>query len=124
MGPVVARLRGRATHRALMHPDGRATSGPIRVAFVAGDGEGGLARVGYAIGKRHGNAVRRNRLRRRLREGVRQAATSGRVLRPGAYLVRAEPDACHLAYPELVRRLEEAMTQAACRAGGRRGPVT
>jgi ribonuclease P protein component len=40
------------------------------------------ARVAYAIGRTAGNAVRRNRVRRQLRELMR-----GRSLEPGLYLV-------------------------------------
>jgi ribonuclease P protein component len=41
----------------------------------------GPARVGFTVSKKVGNAVERNRVRRRLREVVRQAA--GDVTRPG-----------------------------------------
>lgn len=44
------------------------------------------SRVGFAIGKRLGGAVVRNRLKRRLREIVRAHRTAGR-LRPGYDLI-------------------------------------
>lgn len=83
------------------------------MAFTAG-GAPVAPRVGYAVSRRHGGAVRRNRLRRRLREAVSQAVReAGGAVVPGAYLVRAEPEAVALPYAELVRRLGEAM-RAAC----------
>lgn len=75
--------------------------------------------AGYAIGRRHGGAVARNRLRRRLRAAVRAA---GPYLGAGAYLVRAEPEAAQLGFADLCRAVEAAGV-AAGRAG-RRGRET
>jgi ribonuclease P protein component len=55
-------------------------------------------RVAYTIGRRVGPAVVRNRLRRRLRMLMRQAAPH---LRPGAYLIGASTEAAALTYVEL-----------------------
>ena len=112
MGPAVGRIRGRATFRALARPAGRGRSGPLSVSFAPGDGMP-PARVAYAIGRRHGNAVHRNRLRRRLRAAVRMAIQPGAPLPPGAYLVAADPAAAGLAHAELARRVAEALFQAA-----------
>ncbi len=73
----------------------------------------GLAVVGYAIGRRHGGAVARNRLRRRLREAMRAAGPS---LVPGTYLVRAIPGAEEVDFEELRRAAETAARAAADRA--------
>jgi ribonuclease P protein component len=64
--------------------------------------------VAYAVGKRVGKAVVRNRLRRRLRAVV--DAVDG--LEPGAYLVSAGPDAPGLSYDDLRTKVVEAMTAA------------
>lgn len=72
----------------------RATSGPPRVA--------------YAIGKRAGNAVARNRLRRRLRAAMRDQAA---LLEPGsAYLVSAEPHAATMSYVALCEAVGRALS--------------
>jgi ribonuclease P protein component len=85
----------------------------VTVAY-AQVGEAPVPRVAYAVGKRVGNAVARNRLRRRLR-----AATSGAEgLRTGAYLVSAGPAAAGLAFEELKREVARAMTSAAEAAQG------
>ena len=77
----------------------------------------GFPVVGYAIGRRHGGAVVRNRLRRRLREAVRAAATD---LEPGAYLVRATPPAATLGFEELCRSVRAALRVAGSAPGGER----
>lgn len=106
----VGRIRRRATFRDLARPDGRGTSGPIRVSYTAThDGMPGPA-VAYAIGRPVGSAVRRNRLRRRLRAGVAQL---GPTLTEGSYLVRADAAASSLEFPTLVDRLGSAMKKAA-----------
>lgn len=67
-------------------------------------------RVAYAVGKRVGTAVARNRLRRRLRSAVK--ANAGR-LRPGvAYLVSAGPGASSRTTGRLVEDLEWLLEEA------------
>jgi ribonuclease P protein component len=65
--------------------------------------------VAYAVGKRVGGAVIRNRLRRRLRAVVADASGS---LVPGAYLVAASPEAADLPYEDLKAQVITAMTSA------------
>jgi ribonuclease P protein component len=63
-------------------------------------------RIAYAIGRKVGGAVERNRLRRRLRAIVGQLAPS---LRPGAYLIGASPEVTHLSVGELQTTVTRAM---------------
>jgi ribonuclease P protein component len=50
----------------------RSWAHPLLVLYAAPqDGEGGPARSGFVVGRRVGNAVGRNRVKRRLREAVR-----------------------------------------------------
>jgi ribonuclease P protein component len=71
-------------------------------------------RVAYAVGRRLGGAVERNRWRRRLR------AIAGEVcaaLPAGAYLVVAGPGIGVLAFDELKKQVTDAMRRASERAG-------
>ena len=112
MGQVPGRVGDRAVLRALRRPAGRARRGPIQVSFVpvpAGDG-GGSAQVAYAVNRACGSAVQRNRLRRRCRAAVREAAGA---VPAGGYLIRPEPAAAALAYPALALAVRTAMVAAA-----------
>jgi len=66
----------------------------VTVAFVPAPGGQVPARpcVAFAIGRRVGPAVVRNRLRRRLRDEMVRQARAGR-LAPGAYLIGLAPGA-------------------------------
>jgi ribonuclease P protein component len=77
----------------------------VAVTFVAGDSQES-PKVAYAVGRRVGNAVKRNRLRRRLRAVVADLAPE---LRPGAYLLSASPEAVELAFGELRTAVAEAV---------------
>ena len=59
-------------------------------------------RVAFAIGRKLGPAVARNRLRRRLRAIFATAAGEGRVP-PGAYLAIARPEAMSATFSQLNR---------------------
>ncbi|HVX20816.1 MAG TPA: ribonuclease P protein component [Acidimicrobiales bacterium] len=129
--PAVGRIRERSTFRALSRPVGRAGRGPVRASFVPpADGRPAtFPQVGYAISRQHGSAVVRNRLRRRLRAAVRQAAP---VTPAGSYLLRPVPGTAELGFPELTRAVEQALLAAASAAGvppvvaisGEAAPVT
>lgn len=120
---TVTAIRDRSTFQALRRPEGRGARGPVTAAYVApttAAPAGGGARVGYSVGRSCGNAVRRNRLRRRFRAAARES--TGR-LPAGSYLLRAEPAAAELPYRPLLEAVAGAMTdaaQAALRSGGTR----
>jgi ribonuclease P protein component len=61
--------------------------------------DGAPPRVAYAVGRRVGSAVTRNRVRRRLRAAVREEA--GRLEPSCAYLIGAGPDAAAASYGDL-----------------------
>lgn len=68
--------------------------------------------VAYAIGRRVGPAVTRNRLRRRMRAILRESPVG---LPPGAYLVTAGPEATYLSFNDLRSTLTQALDRLVTR---------
>jgi ribonuclease P protein component len=97
---LIWRVRDRATFAALARAE-RHVQGPVTVRFVRGEGEG-PARVAYAVSGA-GNAVARNRLRRRLRAAVGCAEAD--LAAGGAYLVSARREALTMPFDALVDAL-------------------
>jgi ribonuclease P protein component len=116
--PATGRIRSQETFQSLRRPTGRARSGAVRAAFVPPDSVHTypFPLVGYTIGRHCGSAVRRNRIRRRLRAAVTMTSAE---LSAGSYLVGADPEVQSLAFPHLAAAVREAMTQAAQRARSR-----
>ena len=90
----------------------------MTVVHVAG---GDQVRVAYAIGRKVGPAVARNRLRRQLRAAVREIHRDGGLV-PGAYLVSARSDAVGRPYRDLRSDLAAALAAAAADPGSRAAP--
>ena len=99
------RIRDRSTFAELLRSGRRVRRGPVTVTWVDGDPYQ-PPRIAYAVGRSVGNAVQRNRLRRRLR-----AIVSGRIStwRPGAYLIGAAAPAAVLSWEELRSIVNEAL---------------
>ena len=68
----------------------------------------GPPRVAYAVGRSVGNAVERNRIRRRLRAVVR--AHADRLVPDTAYLVSARPRATTMSYEELSKAVSRLLS--------------
>jgi ribonuclease P protein component len=101
---LIWRIDRRDTFAALRHGR-RHREGPLTVSWVSGD-PAEPPRVAYTVGRRVGSAVVRNRMRRRLRMLIREAAPT---LRPGAYLIGAGPDAALLSHDSLRAILVKAL---------------
>lgn len=64
--------------------------------------------VGYALGRGYGSAVRRNRLRRQLRELVKARETA---MPAGIYVFGASPRAHGVAFTDLGRHLDSLLAK-------------
>jgi ribonuclease P protein component len=95
-------LRGRSSF-SLVYREGRRRRFGKIVVFIA-EGRPGLPEVGFVAGKRVGNAVERNRAKRRLRE----AAARIRLPRGSAWIVVALPGVNDESFDRLVGWIEEA----------------
>ena len=104
---LIWRVRDRATFAALARAE-RHVQGPITVRVVPGKAEG-PARVAYAVSGA-GNAVARNRLRRRLRAAV--GSTEADLLDGDAYLVSARREALTMPFDTLVGTLAALLVAA------------
>ena len=102
---LIWRIRDRRTFTRLRIDGRRVRRGPITVTFVDGPPDQ-PPRVAFAVGRRVGGAVVRNRLRRRLRAIVTDAAP---ILRPGAYLISAAPAAADMTFGELRNTVSDAL---------------
>ena len=104
MLPAAARLRRRQEFTDVVRRGSRASRGPL--TFHLDPADSGLAKVGFVIGKPVGNAVVRNRLRRRLRHVLAARLAS---LPAGVRLVvRARPGAGELSSADLARLVDAA----------------
>lgn len=116
-GTALLRVTDRASFEALRRGR-RGRVGDVTVTFVpAPVGQSG-ARVAFQVGKATGGAVVRNRIRRRLRAGLRELATAGR-LPAGTYLLGARRPVADQPWPALVQDLGAAVEQVTrTRTGG------
>ncbi len=95
-------LRGRSGFARVYREGTRRRFGQI-VVFIA-EGRPGIPEVGFVAGKRVGDAVRRNRAKRRLRAAASQVF----LPRDTAMIVVALPGVNRAAFPELVGWMEDA----------------
>lgn len=116
--PVIGRLRKRSDFLAVRKGERR--KGPFFLLEVIDRGAGDEApRVGYTVTRRQGNAVERNRIRRRLKEAVRLQA--GFDMKAGHdYVVVGRRDALTAPFAELARSLAARVGEPAARDNRRR----
>jgi ribonuclease P protein component len=87
----------------------RLRRGPLTVTYAALDGQPDGPFLAFAIGRRFGPAVARNRARRRLRAAFRQARVDLGAPVPYALLVQARPAVLDAPFPQLVRTADEVL---------------
>jgi ribonuclease P protein component len=115
--PGVTAVRSRATFADLRRSSSRGRSGPLSVSFVARPAWD-RSQVAYAVNRKVGNAVQRNRLRRRLRAVVADRAAD---LPVGAYVVRSTDGGPDLDFDELKVAMSQALDKATSRSSERTG---
>lgn len=69
--------------------------------------------VGYALGRSYGSAVRRNRLRRQLRELMKRHES---MMAPGVYVFGAAPRAGSVSFADLGQHLDRLIAKCASEA--------
>lgn len=85
----------------MRRPTRRLRRGVLRVSHIADPPD--RIRIAYALSRRVGNAVVRNRVRRRLRSVFAELdAVDGRVFPCGTYLVSASAEAAVMPYADLM----------------------
>lgn len=109
---ALGRVGDAATFRALRRSGIRVRVGSLAVTWLD-EPPDGPPRLAFAIGRSAGNAVARNRLRRRLRALFADLSSE---LRPGTYFVAARPEATTLDYGELRRTVCTALNRLAERS--------
>ncbi len=103
---MIGRIRSRDTFDRLRRDGTRLRVDPLWCTFLH-EPDLESPHVAFAIGRSTGNAVTRNRLRRRLRALL---AASDAV--PGWYLVGATPTTVELTFAELERCVDELTREA------------
>ena len=100
---TVGRLKSRPQFLAVR--EGEKRRGSLFLLEVLNRKEESEARVGFTVTKKHGNAVERNRMRRRLKEAVRLHA--GFAMQAGHdYVVVARRDVLKASFQQLTAELK------------------
>ena len=102
--PTIWRVSEPAAFDRLRSSRHRGRSGPLWVTWVPPTDPALPPRVAFAIGRRVGGAVVRNRLRRRLRALVVRSAPA-----PGDYLIGVSPAGADLTSSQLSGHLRSAL---------------
>ena len=100
------RLRRRTDFRAAAQAQRAPAKAFVLQARTRGDD--GAVRLGFTVSRQVGNAVVRNRVRRRLREVVR-LADAGQFCAGHDYVLIGRPPALQLPFPDLIRDFANAL---------------
>lgn len=114
---LIGPIGDRRTFESLQRRGVRASAGPLTVVLLPEPGSTTL-RVAYAVGRKVGGAVVRNRVRRRLRAALTDLGRVPGALPSGACLVIVRPAASEVGYQELRESLATAIGRADKRMSG------
>jgi ribonuclease P protein component len=104
-----APISSRRTFEALRASGRRGGSGPVRLRYLADEAGDGERRVAFAIPRKLGGAVVRNRVRRRLRAAVDEVVDD---MAPGAYLISPAPAVRTMEFTSLIHSLRASLRAA------------
>lgn len=108
---MIWRIRERSAFARLSAEGRRARAGVLWCTFILDPpGTNTPPRVAFALGRALGPAVVRNRVRRRLRDGLRHASSAS-TLPPGWYLFGATPAAASRSFVELTFDLNQLLAR-------------
>ncbi|MEL7491858.1 MAG: ribonuclease P protein component [Pseudomonadota bacterium] len=105
--PTIETLKKRADFLALRGAPGKGAPSFLLVARARDDGDDAI-RVGYTVTKKMGGAVRRNRIKRRLKEAARRAFAEYGV-KGCDYVLIARPKALTRNFTELLDDMKRAL---------------
>jgi ribonuclease P protein component len=106
---LIGRIQSRSTFQRLRAEGRHVRSGPLSCTMML-DSSLSVPQVGYALSRSYGSAVRRNRLRRQLREILK---TRESALAPGVYVFGAAPRAHGTTFLELARHVDGLLAKCA-----------
>jgi len=115
------RLRRRDEFAAVMRSGRRAGRGGLVVHvkdLMGSENPSACARAGFIVPKAVGNAVVRNKVRRRLRHALRERLPE---IGPVDIVVRVQPAAATVPYSQLIADLDAAVRAARARRNNRTG---
>lgn len=112
--PATGRTIGRLKRRAefLAARAGQKRRGPLFLLEVRGREDDGPPRLGITVTRRAGNAVQRNRIKRRIREAVRQHVGDD-MAAGNDYVVVARHEVLGASFQALKRELSRRMRDTA-----------
>lgn len=109
---LIERVSGRDSFVELRRAARRVRRGTLRIAYLPAPSD--RVRIAYALPRRVGNAVVRNRVRRRLRAAFMTIERAGQVAFPqGTYLVSASADTARVPFSTLVATAEALLRELA-----------
>ena len=91
----------------------------MTVTYLPAGSDEATVRVAFGVSRKVGNAVVRNRLRRRLRSIMHELDHTPEGLAPGTYLITTRPEAAEASYRRLADDVAVAAADSVARFSGK-----